>query len=176
MINKRYSVKTAVVEERWENVFEFPAYSVSDCGRVVNASSGNLITPTRNTRGQAIVGLMKNGIQCKRSLTLLVANAFVPHEGNSSFDTPINLDGDRMNNNYTNLKWRPLWFARKYHRQFTEEHLTFDAPIEDVETGEVYQSSMEASIVNGVLDSEIYLAMLNNTYVWPTGQVFREVV
>jgi hypothetical protein len=70
--------------------------------------------------------------------------------------------------------WRPLWFARKYNKQFTDGHATFDRPVEDVETGEVYENSMHAAIVNGVLDVEIYLSMLNNYYVWPTGQIFRE--
>lgn len=123
-----------------------------------------------------MVGLMKNGVQHKRSLPLLVASAFVVKPNNPLFDTPVNLDGDRMNNHHTNLMWRPLWFARKYSQQFTDCHATFDYPIEDVETGELYRNSMHAAISNGVLDLEIYLAMINNTYVWPTGQIFREAL
>jgi hypothetical protein len=169
------STKPELADERWINVFGFPGYSVSDWGRVLNEGNGHQITPTRNTRGQAIVGLMKSGIQHKRSLTVLVANEFVLKD-QKSFDTPINLDGDRMNNHFANLKWRPLWFARKYHRQFVDGHSTFDSPVEDIETGEIYKNSMHASIVNGVLDVEIYLSMINNTYVWPTGQIFREAV
>lgn len=161
--------------ERWEDIFEFPGYSVSDWGRVLNDRTGFFIKPTLNSRGVAIVGLMKGGIQHKRALAPLVANAYVqrdPRQG--SFDTPINLDGDRMNNHYTNLMWRPLWFARKYSKQFTDGHATFDAPIEDVETRIVYANSISAAITHGLLDLEIYLSMINNTYVWPTGQVFRQ--
>jgi hypothetical protein len=162
-------------DERWENVAdEFPDYLVSDLGRVYNDHTGRLITPTRNSRGLAIVGLMKCGVQCKRSLALLVADKFVVNDRREGFDTPINLDGDRMNNRYTNLMLRPLWFARKYHRQFDDGHPTINRAIVDTQTEERYENSMHASVVNGVLDVEIYLSMVNNTYVWPTGQMFRE--
>lgn len=161
--------------ERWDDIVEFPGYSVSDHGRVLNTRTGLYVKPTTNSRRLAIIGLMKNRVQHKRSLALLVANSFVLKPSNTNFDTPVNLDGDRMDNHYSNLMWRPLWFARKYSRQFTDGHATFEYPIEDVETGELYRSSMHAAISNGVLDTEIYLAMINNTYVWPTGQIFREV-
>lgn len=173
MLQEQLSPDTTA--ERWAEISDFPGYSVSDWGRVLNQTTGFCLTPTKKPSGLVMVGLMANRVQCKRSLPLLVANAFVIRPSNELFDTPINLDGDRMNNNYTNLMWRPLWFARKYSRQFNDEHATVDMPIEDVETGEVYQDSMHASTYNGVLDVEIYLSMLNNTYVWPTGQIFRVV-
>jgi NUMOD4 motif len=169
------SLSFSDLPERWNDLVEFPSYSVSDHGRVLNTRTGFYIKPTKNTRGLAIVGLMKSGIQHKRSLGLLVADAFLSRLDNPAFDTPINLDGDRMNNHYTNLMWRPLWFARKYSQQFTDGHPTFDQPIEDVETREIYPTSMHASVANGVLDLEVYVSMINNTYVWPTGQVFRVV-
>lgn len=162
--------------ERWADILEFPGYSISDHGRVLNARTNFFIRPTRNSHQLAIVGLMHNGIQHKRSLPLLVASAFIRKPSNPNFDTPVNLDGDRMNNHYMNLTWRPLWFARNYRKQFSDNHTTFDQPIEDVETREIYDNSMHAAIVNGLLDTEIYLSMLNNTYVWPTGQIFRQVV
>lgn len=161
-------------DERWAEIGEFPGYSVSDGGRVLNERTGLFLTPTRKPSGLVMVGLMANNLQHKRSLPLLVARAFLPRPDNDTFDTPINLDGDRMNNTSVNLMWRPLWFARKYARQFNDNHATFDYPIEDVETGEIYKNSMHASTFNGILDVEIYLSMINNTYVWPTGQIFRE--
>lgn len=168
------NVPFSEMSERWSEILEFPGYLVSDWGRVLNERRGTYITPTSNTRSICIVGLMRNGIQQKRSLTLLVANAFLSRPTNESFDTPINLDGDRFNNCYVNLKWRPLWFARKYSAQFSDGHFTYNYPIEDVETREVYPNSMSAAITNGILDTEIYAAMINNLYVFPTGQVFRD--
>lgn len=158
--------------ERWVKIDGFPRYSVSDWGRVMNDDRGVYLKPTRKPDGLLMVGLM-NQIQYKRSLPLLVARAFVPQSRNT-FDTPINLNGDRSNNHFTNLMWRPLWFARKYVRQFFDNHFTINAPIEDVEAGIVYENSMQASVINGLLDHEIYMSMIENTYVWPTGQVFRE--
>jgi hypothetical protein len=177
MLQEQFSTSDTT-EERWAEISGFPGYSVSDYGRVLNQMTGFYLTPTKKPSGLVMVGLMsrtkQHTLQCKRSLPLLVASAFVQRPSNESFDTPINLDGDRMNNNYTNLMWRPLWFARKYAKQFHDGHVIFDRPIEDVETGEIYRDSMHASTYNGILDVEIYLSMLNNTYVWPTGQIFRE--
>ena len=129
-----------------------------------------------------MVGLMryceerKKPVQYKRSLTLLVAEEFLPPTGRPAFDTPINLNGDRTDNHYTNLMWRPLWFARKYTKQFSDDHITCAYPIEDVETREFYKNSMDAATTLGLLDVEIYLSMCNNTYVWPTGQIFRKAL
>lgn len=164
---------SSVPEERWTEISDFPGYMVSDWGRVLNQSTGFHIKPTVNTKGLYMVGLMQTGIQRKRSLPLLVAREYVPRR-KPEFDTPINLDGNRGNNHYTNITWRPLWFARKYSAQFTDGHPTIDVPVEDIETGEVYKDSMHASVVNGVLDIDIVLSMHNNTYVWPSGQIFRE--
>lgn len=161
-------------EERWAEISDFPGYVVSDHGRVINDRTGTPITPTRKSYGYYMVGLMRDALQHKRSLPLLVARAFLPPPRNEEFNTPIHLNGDRANSHFLNLAWRPLWFSRKYMRQFDDNHNTFQFPIEDIETGEVYKNSMHASVINGVLDTEIRISMLNNTYVWPTGQIFRE--
>lgn len=162
-------------EGRWTELLEFPGYFIGDSGRVLNQRTGLQLAVTKNSHGCPMVGMMKNGTQLKRSLPVLVAQTYLPNP-KEAFDTPIHLDGDRENCHYNNLMWRPLWFSRKYMRQFTDGHLTYKDPIEDVETHEVYDSSMHAAMINGLLDSEIYLSMLNNSYVWPTGQVFRKQV
>lgn len=160
-------------EERWAEISEFPGYFVSNRGDVINKDSGRILKVTTNSHGCPMVGLMKNAIQYKRSLPVLVARAFLSKPHNEQFDTPIHLDGDRLNCQSNNLMWRPLWFSRKYMRQFIDGHTTYAGPVEDVETGERYDNSMDASMANGILDAEIVLTMYNNGYVWPTGQVFR---
>ena len=163
-------------EERSSEISNIPSYEVSSWGRVRNKNTQFYIAATKKPNGLRMVGLMDSGGQRKRSLPLLVANAFVPRP-QASFDTPMHLNGDRANNDYRNLVWRPLWLARKFMKQFEDDyHETCDYPIEDVETGEWYKNSMEASMTNGVLDEHIRLAMLNNTYVFPTGQVFRKAI
>lgn len=164
--------------ERWSEISDFPGYSISDWGRVLSSRTDrpNYITPTRNSHGALMVGLMRPGGQAKRSLALLVAQHFLPKPTNEAFNTPMHLDGDRDNCHYQNLMWRPLWFARRYMQQFSDNHLTCNDPIEDVETGIRYKCSMDAAVANGILDKEICLTMMNNGYVWPTGQVFRKAI
>lgn len=162
-------------QERWAEISEFPGYSVSDHGQVKRLDTKTLLSPTTKPGGLHMVGLMKDKQHFKRSLPLLVARAFVPPHPYPKFDTPIHLDGDRSFNHWTNLMWRPLWFARRYMQQFSDGHQTWDTTIEDVETHIVYQDSWSAAVHHGLLDMEIVMSMLNNTYVWPTGQVFREV-
>lgn len=127
----------------------------------------------RNQNEVINVGLTKNKTQHKRAVARLVATAFLQKPRNPTFDTPINLDGDRMNNSVENLMWRPRWFAIKYAEQFKRNECGFLVPIIDVKSGEVYETSWDAATSCGLLDREIKLAVLNNTFVWPTYQMFR---
>lgn len=164
-------------DERWVEISEFPGYSVSDHGQFRNSDADRFLNPTLNSRGIWIVGMMKNAIQHKRSVALLVATAFVPRPSSPmfrEFNTPIHLNGDVAFNHYTNLTWRPLWFARKYKQQFNDEHQTYEGVIEDVETHITYKDSWSAALHHGLLDHDICESMRLNTYVWPTGQIFRE--
>lgn len=169
--------------ERWSEIRDFPLYHVSDHGRVKHTTRNSIVTPTRKPNGLVVVGLMKfdqernRSVQHKLSLPKLVAEAFVRRDPRKTgFDTPIHLDGDRDNSHYSNLMWRPLWFSRKYMAQFREDRISFDSPVEDVETHIVYKNSMDAATTHGLLDIEIRISMRENTYVWPTGQVFREAL
>lgn len=159
----------------WEPIPDFPGYSVSREGQIMNEDTGRIMALTRNQHGILQVGLMRNGVQCKRGVALLVARAFLPPPVPETFDTVINLDGDRSNCHELNLMWRPRWFAVKYHRQFFNGQRGFDQPIQDIHTGVRYKNSWEAAIRHGLLDREILIATLNRTYVWPTYQEFRVI-
>lgn len=168
--------------EQWSEISNFPGYSVSSWGRVRRDITNTYVTPTSKSEdGLVMVGLMKwseeqhRSIQRKRSLPLLVASAFVGNPRPGVFDTPINRDGDRTNNFADNLLWRPLWFARQYIRQFVVPHATYDDEIVDVETHITYKNTYSAAIHHGLLEQEIVMSMHNNTYVFPTGQIFRKV-
>lgn len=159
----------------WKSIDEFPGYSVSDDGRVRNDDTGRVLVLTRNQHHLLQVGMMRDGLQHKRSVTLLVAKAFLEPPALETFDTPINLDGDRANNHVDNLMWRPRWFAVKYHQQFDGREPKFNEPIQEIQTGYRYRDSLVAASTFGLLDQEIYTATLNRTYVWPTYQRFRVV-
>lgn len=159
--------------EDWREVDEFRGYSVSSCGRVRNDQTGYILSLLVNQRGIVNVSFNARGIQYKRSVSLLVARAFLPVHPLDSFDTPINLDGDRRNNHISNLMWRPRWFAVDYFKQFQDWRRGFLVPIEETTTGERFENSWHAATKYGLLDKEIYIATLNRTYVWPTYQRFR---
>ena len=161
--------------EQWSPIHEFPGYAVSNLGRVCNEEVGRMMTFLKNQHGNIHVGLTKNKRQYKRSVALLVANAFLEPPPSSSFDTPIHLDGNRLNNEAINLMWRPRWFAVKYLQQFENGKRGFRVPIQEVKTGEKFANSWEAATKYGLLDREIATATLNRTYVWPTFQEFRTI-
>lgn len=165
-----------MIEECWKPIKEFPNYSVSSHGRIRSELSERILSINQNQYGLAYVGLVRKGIQFHRSVPLLVARAFKPRKF-GAFDTPINLDGDRMNNHLDNLEWRPRWFAVKYHQQFRHPqlHRIFD-PIEDVKTGEITENSLECAKRYGLLELDVVLSISNCTYVWPTYQVFQIVI
>jgi hypothetical protein len=161
--------------ERWKTIPEFPNYEVSSYGNVRNIVSNRLMALNMNQYGVVFVGVFHQGEQHKKSVPLLVANAFIPRKY-PAYDTPINVDGDRWNNSITNLMWRPRWFAVKYNRQFRvpyEHHIPF--PIEDIKTGEISIDSFECARLYGLLEKDVVLSISNNTYAWPTYQRFRVV-
>jgi len=165
--------------EEWRVVQGFECYSVSTYGRVrsdieyQNGNAGLILRQSTNQRGVAYVGLMKNGIQFKRSVALMVAHAFIMTARPLTFTTPINLDGNRLNNRVDNLLWRPTWFARKYFSQFRNPRARITRPIVEVKSEEVYEDSWSAAITHGLLDQEIFEAVQDKTYVWPTYQRFE---
>lgn len=159
----------------WKTIDEFPDYSVSDTGLIRNDETGRVITLTRNQQGLIQVGMMKEGLQHKRGVTLLVARAFLESPTLEAFNTPINLDGDRSNNIVSNLMWRPRWFAIKYHKQFETSRSKFARPIFEIKTGEQFKNSRAAAVKYGLLDFDIFMATMNRTYVWPTYQQFRTI-
>jgi hypothetical protein len=164
--------------EEWSTIPKFPKYAVSDEGRVRNERSGRIMKLEVNQFNVVTVGLMGEGPkQYRRSVPLLVANAFLPKD-RPMFDTPICMDGDRFNNAVVNLAWRPRWFAIQYNRQFTVDRWgePIDRPIMDLGTGEVFPNSLEVAKWFGLLERDVVLSILNMTYVWPTYQQFEVVL
>lgn len=161
--------------ENWKTIQNFENYSVSDLGSIRSEKSGRILALNQNQYGNVNVGLVRNGRQFHRSVSLLVAKAFLAPLS-EIFDTPIHRDGNRWNNALENLLWRPRWYAVKYNQQFRYPYLySLNFPIQDIKTGEVSQNSFHCAIQYGLLESDIVLATLNHTYVWPTYQIFQIV-
>jgi len=161
--------------ETWKQIELFPEYSVSDYGRIRSDKFGKILVVYENQSGVVQVGLMLDGVQRHRSVTLLVAKAFIPEPG-GPFDTPINLDGDRFNNHVDNLMWRPRWFAIKYNRQFRIPYENpILTPVINLKTGEISENSFECAKRYGLLEQDVVLSILNRTYVWPIYTEFAVV-
>lgn len=163
------------MDEVWHPIKEFPGYSVSDFGRVRNDDSDRIMRQQANQKGLMHVGLMRDGVQYKRSVARLVALSFCPRPIHleDTHDTPINLDGDRRNNCAANILWRPSWFAVRYHKQFITYGGRNKLPrIMDAKTGEVFDDIWIPVVRWGLLYGEIISSLVNNTLVWPTYQRF----
>lgn len=159
----------------WVPVQGFPGYSVNNLGQVRRDANGRILQVKINQYGVPYVGLMREWEQKQRSLSLLVARAFLPRSL-EAFDTPINLDGDRFNCTVENLMWRPRWFAVQYNRQFREPYEEpIERPIRDTKGREVLLDSLEVATRYGLLERDVVLSILNRTYVWPTYQTFEVV-
>lgn len=159
--------------EEWEIIEDFPEYEVSTEGRVLTRKTGHIKTATKNQFGVPSVLLVRGGQHFRRSVPLLVAEQFLP-KTNPKWDTPINLNGDRFDCRVSNLTWRPRWFAVKYNVQFDESYIpACNTPIMDQATERVYDSTWHAAVSNGLLDTDVWLSILNRTITFPTNQRFR---
>lgn len=163
------------MKEQWKKIRGFPDYSVSNTGFIRSEKTGRLLSLYENQYGVVCVGLMKDGKQYHRSATLLVALAFLPRR-RPPFDTPINLDGNRYNNHFENLVWRPRWFAIKFNQQFKHPYpYSIHSPIQDMESREVSDNSLECCKRYGLLEEDLVLSIMNRTLTWPTYQEFRVI-
>lgn len=169
---------------KWEEIPDFPGYSVSSEGEVRNDSTDRLLAKRVNDRG-VYVGMSRGRVQQNRMVSRLVADAFLEHPAlpyhRETFDTPINLDGDRSNNNVSNLMWRPRWFAVKYHSQFRTDWS--EGPrVQDLQTGDKFDNVLEAAKVYGFLAFEVFVEAMNHGVygwtdigVWPLGYHFAKI-
>lgn len=171
----------SVVEEKkmpqleWMPISEFPDYLVSNLGDVVNGKTGRWIQLSATQRGTTKVGLVHHGKQYTRSVSVLVAEAFVPGR-DEIYDTPIHLDGDKTNCRADNIAWRPRWFALAYAQQFNNisdnDRL---GPLRDITTDQRYYDIVEAGTLHGLLFKDVRRAIVMKESVFPTIQRFEWV-
>lgn len=159
--------------DQWRGILGFEGYSVSTEGLIRNDDTERIMRQTVNSNGVIMIGLMKGKTQYKRSVSVLVSSAFIP-KPNKAFDTPIHLNGNKHDARSSNLAWRPLWFARKYHSQFPIQG-GYSHPVEDIATEDQYESVWDAVVTHGILERDIFLSIANGAAVFPTFQYFKAV-
>lgn len=162
--------------EEWRPIEEFPEYVVSNYGRVKNARTGRMVgvalVSNYNNNSMPTVALQKDHKQYRRGLARIVATTFLeqPFE---HFNTPINLDGDRMNCAVDNLAWRPRWFAIRYHMERVEDPFSYwTRPIRLNQTWEVFGHINEPAVKYGELVREIHKSLVEGTPVFPHRHTF----
>lgn len=165
--------------EQWREIEEFDHYLVSDQGNVASTEDHNaMLKQTLNQQGIPSVGLRSTGDHktYRRAVARLVANAFLPPPHEDHFDTPINLNGDRLDNRAVNLEWRPRWYAIKYHKQFEQEGFhKANMRIKELTSGRIFESPAEAAVEFGLCYTDVILSAVNETYAILTFHNFRQV-
>lgn len=156
--------------EQWLPLQEYPGYEISDQGRVCN-HRGNMLAITRPHGARAYVGLMKDGVQVQRSLSLLVAKTFLIPP-NDRHNTPIHFDGDLHNCAAINLAWRPRWFAIRHTAQF-RMNLDNPNPVRNIDTGKEYVTIWQVVFEHGVLFNDVVKSIINKTFVFPLMERFE---
>lgn len=161
--------------ESFKRIPDFPGYMISSNGQVYNTEFARWMTHSPTGGGDQTVGLWRDGKQYRRSVKVLVARAFVDGE-TGLFDTPIQMDNDKENLRADNLAWRPRWFAWQYTRQFSNlQPWTYSGPLRNVETGDRFDTVIDAAMGTGSLIRDIRKSLLHHTPVFPHGTHFEYI-
>ena len=91
--------------EEWKQIKGYDDYYVSSRGNVYSKKTEKIMIPSPRgkTSPYLSVVLRKDGAQKTYSVHRLVAEAFIPNPYGK--ETVNHLDGDKTNNNVTNLEW-----------------------------------------------------------------------
>ena len=92
--------------ESWKHVDGYEGnYSVSNLGRVRNERSGRVSKPSTNRKGYHVVNLSVNGKPKTHQVHRLVALAFVNNTDPERRNQVDHIDGVRVHNIASNLRW-----------------------------------------------------------------------
>lgn len=141
------------LEERWVEIEDFPNYSISNNGRVMNNKTRRLLSFWFINSGYLCVGLWNETGQHHKTVHRLVANAFVYKE-NEDFEVN-HLDGDKSNN----YDWNLEWVSRSQNRQHAYDTGLQNPPnrqkVRIIETGEIFESQLACAKAIGGRQSTI---------------------
>lgn len=159
------------VAEEAVMIEEFPAYDITNHGRVFNLNTRREMKLSPTQHDDLTVGFTKEGRQYRYSVKGLVARAFCNFQYHESVgvnvkaftqnytersNTPVLLDGNKYNLYFENIVWRPRWFAWRYSNQFVRTMPWFHyGPVQEINTGTVYDTYLAAAIDNGELCVDI---------------------
>jgi hypothetical protein len=88
--------------EEYKQIVDFDNYEVSNLGNVRNIKTGRILK-TKNRNDYNAVNLCKNGKVITKNIHRLVGETFIENPDNKNCIDHI--DGDKLNNNFNNLRW-----------------------------------------------------------------------
>lgn len=89
---------------KWKILKENENYSINEKGEIKNNITKKILSPSINKdSGYYQIDLWKDNKSRKYTLHRLVANNFIPNPENKP--TVDHIDGNRLNNNVSNLRW-----------------------------------------------------------------------
>lgn len=140
-------------EERWLSCREFPAYEVSNTGKIRNAKTGRILKTYINEKGYETVTLRKNNRQQNIKVHRIVADAFC-EQYYDDLDV-MHVDENRLNNHADNLEWRFRSHIQKRGYRKLGRLGNRSKAIRVMETGEVFLSIDECAKALGMSRSAI---------------------
>ena len=106
MPNFNFSTKdycTNISNEEWKILEENSIYSISNLGRIKNNNTNILLHPDIYNKGYYRIVIKVNNHKTTLFIHRLVAKYFVKNI--NGYNTVDHIDGNKLNNVYTNLRW-----------------------------------------------------------------------
>lgn len=131
-----------------EKIKGFEDYGITSCGRVWSFYKNKFLTPFKDRDGYLRVNLYKNNKMYQKAIHRLVSEAYIPNHEN--LETVDHIDGNKENNFIKNLQWMT---ARDNVVKANAQKIMC------VETGEIFESTRDASRKTKIPKSSIYAVL-----------------
>lgn len=129
--------------ETFEVIPSYESYSISKGGKVINNKTMKVLRQYEGKSGYMRVALRKDKKQKRESVHRLVGITYI--ENKEELPQINHKDGDKKNNNVSNLEWVTAKQNQQHRRYVLKRG---NVKVRCVETGIVYDSIKQASVEN----------------------------
>lgn len=113
--------------EEWKELKDFEEfYEISNMGRIYSKRKKKIMTVLDHNCGYVQINLIGKGFKTHKYIHRLVAEHFVPNEENKPMVN--HKDGDKRNNQYTNLEWCTARENQQHSRKVLKRE-TYKIPV-----------------------------------------------